>query len=112
MFERILIPLDGSSRAELILSQVSRILRKEDSEILLLRVLDVPPMLRDLETVPFLLKEREKAEKYLGEVERRLSGQGAKVRGRVEEGPAAVAILEVARKENTTMIAMTTHGRT
>jgi nucleotide-binding universal stress UspA family protein len=111
MFERILIPLDGSARGELILSQVGRILRREDSQVLLLRVLDVPPILRDLETVPFLLKEREEAEKYIHELERRLSGQGAKVRGRVKEGPASAAILEAAREENATMIAMTTHGR-
>jgi nucleotide-binding universal stress UspA family protein len=111
MFERILIPLDGSWRAELILSQVARILRREDSEVLLLRVLDVPPLVRDLEAVPFLLKAREEAEKYIHELELRLSERGAKVRGRVEEGPVAAAILDVARKENTTMIAMTTHGR-
>lgn len=99
MFERILIPLDGSPRAEVILSQVSRILRREDAEVLLLRVLDDAP------------KARQDAEGYIREVERRLSGRGARVRGRVVEGPVATAILDVAHQERATMIAMTTHGR-
>jgi hypothetical protein len=33
MFERILIPLDGSPRAEMVLGQVARILRREDAEV-------------------------------------------------------------------------------
>ena len=37
MFERILVPPDGSPRAEMILPLVSRILRREESEILLVR---------------------------------------------------------------------------
>jgi nucleotide-binding universal stress UspA family protein len=40
MVERILIPLDGSPRAELILTQIGRILSLEDSEILLLTVIN------------------------------------------------------------------------
>jgi nucleotide-binding universal stress UspA family protein len=111
MFRRILIPLDGSPRAELILAQIARILRREDSEVLLLRVLDLPPILRDLDSVPFLPKTREEAENYVRDLERRLSDQGARVRGRVMEGPAAAAILDAAREEGATMIAMTTHGR-
>jgi len=108
MFERILIPLDGSARAEVILSQVSRILRREDSEVLLLRVRDEAPKAREEAS-----EEADKnAEAYIREVERRLSGRGARVRGRVVEGPVAASILDVAHQERSTMIAMTTHGRT
>jgi hypothetical protein len=42
MFQRILIPLDGSARAELIFGHVSRILRREDSQVILLRVVTIP----------------------------------------------------------------------
>jgi len=99
MLERILIPLDGSPRAEQILSQVARVLRREDSDVLLLRVAD------SSSNAP------EEAEKYIQDLERRLSDRGAKVRGRVVEGSVASAILDVARQEGSTMIAMTTHGR-
>jgi len=99
MFERILIPLDGSPRAELILFPVARILRREDSDVLLLRVTDPLP------------KAKEEAEKYIQDLERRLTERGVKVRGRVVEGSVASGILDIARQESSTMIAMTTHGR-
>ena len=111
MLERILVPLDGSPSAEAILSQLGHLLRRKDSEVLLLRVMDLPPILRDLESVSYLPSAREEAENYVKSMQAGLSGKGAKVRGQVIEGAAAEAILEVARKENAGMIAMTTHGR-
>jgi nucleotide-binding universal stress UspA family protein len=42
---------------------------------------------------------------------RRFAEKGAKVNGRVVEGPAAQMILDASRDEGATMIAMTTHGR-
>jgi nucleotide-binding universal stress UspA family protein len=117
MFERILIPLDGSPRAELILSQIGRILRREDSELLLLRVVDIPQPVGGLEAsaavdvTALRRQEREAAQKYLHDMTRRFAEKGAKVNGRVVEGPAAQMILDASRDEGATMIAMTTHGR-
>jgi len=103
MFERILIPLDGSPRAELILGQVAKILRRKDSEILLLRVLDSPKESR---------RERIEAQEYIHLLAGRLALQGVRAQGCIAEGPAAPTILEQAAREEATMIAMTTHGRT
>jgi len=118
MFERILIALDGSPRAEQILSQITRILKREDSELLLLRVVDIPEPGSSLEgygaiDLPGLRRaEREEAQKYVHDLARRFSEKGAKVHGRIAEGPTAQTILETARAEGATLIAMTTHGRT
>ncbi|HLY74658.1 MAG TPA: universal stress protein [Planctomycetota bacterium] len=103
MFERILVPLDGSSRAELILSQVGRLLRRKDSKVLLLRVVS---SLKESSKA-----EREQAERYIDELIRKFSGRGARVGGRVLAGPIAPSILKVCEKEKATLIAMTTHGR-
>src|SRR6185503_16183204 len=117
MFERILVPLDGSPRAELILSQVGRILRREDAEVLLLRVVDLPiPMgspeiSARIDVTQLRAQEREAAQKYVHEVARRFSDRGAKVHGRVAEGSPADMILQTARTEGSTLIAMATHGR-
>lgn len=111
MFERILIPLDGSLRAELILSQVGRILRREDAEILLLRVVEVPVSVGRLDLSSLRREEFEAAEIYLHDLARRFAGKAAKLHGRVAEGPAAQTILETARTEGSTLIAMSTHGR-
>jgi nucleotide-binding universal stress UspA family protein len=111
MFERILVPLDGSARAELILSQVARILKREDSEILLLRIVDVPAAMGRVSLGAIRNLEREEAQKYVHQLARRFHDQGAKVHARVAEGPPAEVILETARREGATLIAMSTHGR-
>lgn len=112
MFERILIPLDGSPRAELILSQVGRILHREDSEILLLRVVDIPVSIGRVNMTAVRDAEREEAQRYLHGLTGRFRENGAKVHGRVAEGFPAEVILETARTEGATLIAMSTHGRT
>ena len=112
MFERILIPLDGSPRAELIVTQVGRLLKREDSEILLLRSVDVPtPDAARVHLGRLRREGREEAQRYLHDLARRFAASGAKVHGRVVEGPPAETILEAARTEGATMIAMSTHGR-
>lgn len=111
MFERILVPLDGSPRAELILPQLARILRREDSEVLLLRILDIPERIGRVSLADVRRKEREEAQKYLHDLVLRFEEKGIKVNGRVAEGWPADVILETARTEGVTLIAMTTHGR-
>jgi nucleotide-binding universal stress UspA family protein len=112
MFERILIPLDGSPRAELILSQVARMLRRENAEILLLQVLTIPPSIGRADLTYLRRVERENGQAYLEALAGRFRAQGAKVHGRLVEGSPAEVILDTARREGATLIAMTTHGRT
>ena len=55
MFQRILIPLDGSPRAELILSQVDRLWRREASELILVHCHSVySPVDGAYDTIPSL----------------------------------------------------------
>lgn len=99
MFERILVPLDGSPRAETILPQLARVLRRDDAEVLLVR---------SVKTVA----ERSAAHEYLHDVLRRFSGRGARVNARVLAGAPAESVLRAAAEEHSTLIAMATHGRT
>jgi len=112
MFERILVPLDGSPRAELILSQIARILRRDDAEVLLLRVVDIPEAVGRISLAILRQKEREEAQQYLHDIILRFGDKAEKIHARVAEGWTAEVILETARTEGATMIAMTTHGRT
>jgi nucleotide-binding universal stress UspA family protein len=111
MFERILVPLDGSPRAEAILTQLDRILSREDSEIVLFRAYTVIHEAWPGVSPPSAAEEREAAEKYLHGIALNLSRQGVKVHTRVAEGMPAPSILEHADSEGATMIAMSTHGR-
>lgn len=111
MFERILIPLDGSPRAESILGQVAAILRREDAEILLLRVVEPRPEAPRADAEGLSGEERAQAQGYIHELVHEISLRGVKAHGRVVDGPAAGTILEEARTEGATLIAMSTHGR-
>ena len=114
MFRRILVPLDGSPRAEMILPQLGRILRHEDAEILLLRAVHVPPVPPEWAATAddLRLQERAEAQRYVHDLARRFTGEGAKVHARVLTGPPAETILRAAEDEEATLIAMATHGRT
>jgi nucleotide-binding universal stress UspA family protein len=111
MFERILIPLDGSQLAESVLIQVRRLLARKDAELILLRVVTLPPEVEADAGEPLnLLWSR--ATEYLQNIAGRLASEGLQVRTRVLEGFPANQILEVAKKDKVTLIAMSTHGRT
>jgi nucleotide-binding universal stress UspA family protein len=110
MFERILLPLDGSPLAEAVLSHVAPILRRKDSEVLLLRVSPSPVTIRG-QSSPFTSEEKEVAECYVNDIARRLVDEGIRVRAAVESGAPAPSILDVAARERITLIALSTHGR-
>lgn len=113
MFQRILAPLDGSPRAELILPRLAPLWKQDASELMLVH--SVPahsPGNGGYETTPSLMHQREDAEAYLQGVARRCRDAGANVQTRVLEGSPSGAILDAAGREGATMIAMTTHGRT
>jgi nucleotide-binding universal stress UspA family protein len=113
MFQRILVPLDGSPRAELILPQVEQLWKRGASELLLVQsVAADSPVNGGYGSAPSLTRERNDAESYLHGVARRLTNAGARVLTLVLEGSPSGAILDAAGREGATMIAMTTHGRT
>jgi len=110
MFDRILVPLDGSSRAERVLVHVGKILRRRDVEVLLLSVVS-PARLKGRVHQHISSVERSRAESHLREVAARLQGEGVRARWLLAEGTPAEAILEAAIRESCTLVAIATHGR-
>lgn len=108
MFERILVPLDGSATAEAVLPHVVRLARRSGAEVTLVRA--VVPMPVDT-ALPISIAMTDSAEKYLEEKARQLELKGIRTRILVEKGPPAWVILEAARRD-ATLIAMATHGTT
>ena len=105
--ERILVPLDGSERAAAVLPQIRRLAVQSRAEIVLLEAVLSPP---DFHLqLPLMFEE---ARSYMRQATSRLLAEGIRCRGLVEPGSAATTILEVARKEGVSLIAMSTHGRT
>lgn len=117
MKKTILVPLDGSERAETILPYVMDLASCVDADVLLLRVLEpdynpVDPYGPSPQYY-FELREawRAEIETYLKAVTERLAQAGVNVRSLVQSGPVVSAILETARQEDVYLIAMASHGR-
>ncbi|MBI3129062.1 MAG: universal stress protein [Candidatus Tectomicrobia bacterium] len=109
MFQKILIPLDGSPVAEQILQHLPD-LTGGSYEVHLLRVANAAhlPGVNPEETQVNVLKE---AEEYLAMVEGRLRENGLRVESHVRYGHPAEEITEHIRHWKYDLIAMTTHGR-
>jgi nucleotide-binding universal stress UspA family protein len=120
MYARILVALDGSELAEQILPHVECLAEKFGATVTLIRATmpveqAVAPEL-GIEAVfvdptPIIEEERREAARYLEHVAERFQGRGIAVQCAQPEGSPAVAILEHARRYNTDLIALTTHGR-
>lgn len=115
MYERILIPLDGSAVAEGILPFAGKIAGPLDSEVILLLVVEPLPQaalasggLVDSDLLA--IRERE-AHRYLEEIAEGLAAIGVRVRTLVRQGLAAQAIVTASAEIGADLIAMTTHGR-
>jgi nucleotide-binding universal stress UspA family protein len=110
MFERILVPLDGSALAEAILPHVALMAQRGRTRVLLLRTYAAGAGAGG-EYAADTLEHKEEAEKYIERMTLRVEGEGLDVRGLARLGDAATTVLDTAKEENASLIAMTTHGR-
>jgi nucleotide-binding universal stress UspA family protein len=113
MYERILLPLDGSAQAEQALSHAAALAAQFKSELTILRVL---PPLQDHGT---LRKAGERAEQisagiaqeYLARVADSVRDQGIPVQVAVVEGRPYFEIVNFAEENSIDLIVMTTRGQ-
>ena len=117
MFKTILVPLDGSPRAERILDHVEDMALRYDAGVVLLQV--VSPIIPVMDPDAFLLdlgldeiKARiNDATTYLADLQKDLSKKGIHARTIVDHGSVVETIIHIARKEEADLIAMASHGR-
>ena len=124
MYTSILVALDGSELAELVLPYVEAIAEKFDSVVVLVRAISsVEEILSRsslaatsvtvpvTDPIPLIDAEREESLEYLDGVAERLRARGTTVVCQAPEGPAGDMILQESRSRQVELIAMTTHGR-
>jgi len=111
-FDKILVPLDGSSFAEAALPKAVELVgRNHEATLILLRVVEVMtlPGVNRIDAQGAVVRE---AEEYLESVAARLREDGVTgVKTSVWYGAAAPSILEAVRRANPDLIMMSTHGR-
>ncbi|MBI4591539.1 MAG: universal stress protein [Candidatus Rokubacteria bacterium] len=115
MYERVLVPLDGSPVAEAILPFIEQIAGPLDMEIVLLRVVplssaDVVAMAEHAGAGEPILKELD-AQAYLEPLVATLKAKGVRAGARVRIGDPSIEIAAAAKEIGADLIAMTTHGR-
>lgn len=115
-YERILVPLDGSQRAECVLPLVGALAPQHDSQVLLAHVVRrpemprrAPPSREDQELANALTeRNRLEASRYLEELRARLS-LPAEVRLLVEDHVAAT-LQQLALEEKVDLVLLSAHG--
>jgi nucleotide-binding universal stress UspA family protein len=117
MFKRILVPLDGSPRAESALPVAARLARAADGTIILLNVITAAEGAASSAREPFITYQiQEKASawaiKYLADVASSQQWEGIATHVVVDSGPAAKTILETVEEQHADLIIMTTRGET
>lgn len=118
MFDVILVPLDGSPRAEMILPYVEEMAAGRKAKIILLQAIESSAlMVTPYDMVPYYdveLAERVLAEAnaYLAARKGEFEAKGIETEALVEQGQVVRTILDVAERTNAKLIAMASHGRT
>lgn len=117
MYKKILVPLDGSSRAEKILPHVQNLALLNHSEVLFLQVV-LPVIISDgykgilvAESQEETNRKVEEALGYLSGIEGGFRESGIETSKRSIIGSVVNVIIDVARDENIDLIAMASHGR-
>lgn len=116
MYQTILVPVDGSRRAEAILSHVEHIARQDKARVVFLRVEEEPLMLGrdeviDIDAYHAKFENRKKnSQAYLAGLQIRFSKQDLLAEIRLVYGTVVKSILETAADIHADLIAMATHG--
>jgi nucleotide-binding universal stress UspA family protein len=117
MYHTILVPLDGSKRAEAILPHVEDLAQRYNATVILLQVIEPVPIVPSLEGAwpaldPLELEQpAREAEAYLTAIRGEFREKGIQARTHVAHGTVVETIINVAGREGAHLIAMASHGR-
>lgn len=120
MYKKILVPLDGSGRAEVILPHVEEMAHRCEADVIFLQVIEPVPV----QVVPdgYVSDVRvdaasqqgsviNVAQSYLDGLRGEFRQKGIQAKSIVEQGPVVKTIINVAEREGVELIAMASHGR-
>lgn len=124
MYKKILVPLDGSPRAEKILPHVEALAKEDNASVILLQTIepasaDFTPGLSSMvspQELEIYWKSLQAAEKEGGEYLKKKAAELEKKKIKsetvVQRGDAVASIVNVAKEKKADLIAMASHGRT
>jgi nucleotide-binding universal stress UspA family protein len=124
MYQTLLVPLDGSPRAESILPYVEKLAIRFKSTVIFLQVVEPPlqfvnPSFYETtiqtdvihEHLEEFKRKKEEISAYLAGIQEGFEKKGINTSIIVEQGGAVETILSVAQRENADLLAIASHGR-
>jgi nucleotide-binding universal stress UspA family protein len=119
MYQRILVPLDGSQRAENVLPIITQLAHFHKSQIHLVQVVQTPEMARQMPAAHedidlanrVVARNREEAGRYLEQVKSRSYLEGITVQTHLMTSDnAAVALHQLGEQEHVDLVMLSAHG--
>lgn len=114
MYKTILVPLDGSKRAEQILPHIEELGKRFDAKIILLQVVEQPKVISEGSAAHYikdLEKMKMEADTYLSKLAEKFQKMKIQTETRVEHWQVVEAIIRIAEREKVDLIAIASHGR-
>lgn len=118
LFNKILVPLDGSQVGEAALPHVIEIARKLNSEVTVFSVIEPGQHVHTIGGQDFVRYTEQQVESmrteisnYQLETRKKLADSGIKVRSIMSDGNAASEIIKISKADNFRLVAMSSHGR-
>lgn len=118
-YQRILVPLDGSQRAENVLPILTQLARFHKSQIHLVQVVQTPEMARQMPASPedidlsnrVVMRNREEGGRYLEQMKSRSYLEGMVIQTHlVTSDNAAVSLHQLEQQEHIDLVAFSAHG--
>jgi nucleotide-binding universal stress UspA family protein len=116
MYKTILVPLDGSKRAEAILPHVENLALSLNAKVILFKVAEPSLMLEYDEVIDMSTyleksdKQKKDAEYYLTSLQKKFRAKGIEAQTLIGHGPVVKAIIDAAEQQNAKLVAMASHG--
>jgi nucleotide-binding universal stress UspA family protein len=118
MYKKILVPLDGSDRAEAILPHVEDLAKRYESQIVFMRVVEGDYFVPGYQEVVDIsgyeqeyARRKKEVETYLEDIKRRFSEKGIDNKPVISYDSVVQSILNTAEAEEVDLIALASHGR-
>jgi nucleotide-binding universal stress UspA family protein len=111
LFEKILVPLDGSEHSIDALEKAIQIAKKFDGELMLIHMYSIPmSKITPSQLNAYVLEIRKSGEKILAEGRKRAYAEGVPFETQLKEGHIVEGIVKVAREGNFDLIVIGARG--
>jgi nucleotide-binding universal stress UspA family protein len=116
MYHKILVPLDGSKRAEAILPHVEELAHRYEAKVVFVQVIEYKVATSPEGAFTALTDQefdqiKKRAEAYLAGIQGVFREKKVETKTHIVHGPVVEAILKIAAQEAADLIAMASHGR-